>query len=108
MGCTTHGDYPTEMDNAEEWDGFSCEIWSACLEGNEFVSCVGNFPHGWPYIDTAPDTAINVTMQDLVGLHEEAQKGRELRDDLRPNITKINGNLNHVTAGKQNRFEFVQ
>ena len=43
-----------------------------------------------------------------MGLHEEAQKGRELRDDLRPNITKINGNLNHVTAGKQNRFEFVQ
>lgn len=61
MGCTTHGDYPTDMDNAEEWDGFSCEIWSDCLEGNEFVSCVGSFPHGWPYIDTAPDTGINVT-----------------------------------------------
>jgi len=61
MGCTTHGDYPTEMDDAEEWDGFSCEIWSDCLEGNEFVSCVGNFEHGWPYTHTHPETGINVT-----------------------------------------------
>ena len=45
----------------EEWDGFGCEIWSDCLEGNEFVSCVGNFGHGWPYVHDYPETAINVT-----------------------------------------------
>jgi len=61
MGCSTQGDYPTEMDNAEEWDGFSCQIYSGCLDDNEFVSCVGNFEHGWPYVDTHPETDINVT-----------------------------------------------
>ena len=49
------------LPDAEEWDGFSCEIWSGCLEGNEFVSCIGNFEHGWPYVHTYPETSINVT-----------------------------------------------
>ena len=105
MGCTTHGDYPTEMDDAEEWDGFSCEIWSDCLEGNEFVSCVGNFEHGWPYTHTHPETGINVTriLWDFMKRHRREGNwvmSSCILSSYRDSRCEIQGILNHhMTTG---------
>ena len=46
MGCLSQDGYPTAMDGV---DGWSCEIWSSCSEGTEFVTCTGDHGHWYPF-----------------------------------------------------------
>lgn len=51
MNCGSPTVYPTDMDNDQDWDGWKCHILPNCQEGNEFVTCTGNYDHGPPYDD---------------------------------------------------------
>ena len=43
--------YPTDMDGV---DGWSCVIWSGCVDGNEVVHCNGLYGHDYPFRDQNP------------------------------------------------------
>jgi len=56
MGCSAPQVYPTDRDDARNWDGWGCKVLSNCRGGNEFVSCTGNYEHGPPYRGIARDS----------------------------------------------------
>ena len=51
MDCGSPATYSTDMDDAAGWDGWKCFIQPNCKDGNELVTCTGNYGHGPPYND---------------------------------------------------------
>ena len=43
--------YPTDMDGI---DGWSCVVWSDCVDGKEVVHCNGLYGHDYPFRDDNP------------------------------------------------------
>ena len=46
LGCQNFDDYPTTMDGINGW---SCKIWSNCLQETEIVHCNGLYNHNYPF-----------------------------------------------------------
>ena len=46
MSCQSFDDYPTNMDGINGW---SCKIWSNCVNGEEVVHCNGLYNHNYPF-----------------------------------------------------------
>ena len=49
--CNDSEYYPTPMDGINGW---SCEIWSSCLNGAEIVHCTGLHGHNYPFGNEQP------------------------------------------------------